>query len=264
MGDELFQVTHTKIQSFQRCRKQYWFSYVSGLDWPPSRDTPAAIVGKGVHRAMRVLCETGHPGDAQHELDVYLRMPKHEIAGPGTEYHRLALELLANGIAAHESIVSEDRYAELSTWVPSRSRGVAIRAMIDRADRLAADQWLIIDWKTGRFDMDEIVDAQLDIGHLALRTSRKLPAETRVTAIGWNLRSGIQRVRELAREDARATVDYIANFAARMQATTEFPAMPGPHCTFCDWADRCHEAIGLDRVELNWLDDDWERGAEPF
>ena len=83
MSETLFQVTHTKIQSFQRCRKQYWFSYVSGLDWPPSRDTPAAIVGKGVHRAMRRLCETDHPEDAEHELDAYLRMPKHHEAAPG-------------------------------------------------------------------------------------------------------------------------------------------------------------------------------------
>jgi len=152
---------------------------------------------------MRRLCETDHPEDAEHELDAYLRMPKHHEAAPGTEYHRLAFEILANGIAAHESIVSEDRYAELSTWVPSRSRGITIRAMIDRADRLDPDHWLIIDWKTGRYDLDEIVDAQLDIGHLALRTSRMLPAGTRVTAIGWNLRSGHQRVRELNRDDAR-------------------------------------------------------------
>lgn len=264
MSDELFQVTHTKIQSFTRCRKQYWFSYVSGLDWPPSRDTPAAIVGKGVHRAMRVLCETGYPEDAEHELDVYLRMPKHELTGPGTEYHRLAFELLANGVAAHESIVSEDRYAELNTWVRSASRGITVRAAIDRADRLDAGHWLIIDWKTGRFDLDEIVDAQLDIGHLALRTSRKLSNDTRVTAIGWNLRSGVQRVRELTRDDAKKTVDYLANLAARLRTTEEFPATPGPQCTFCDWRDRCEEANDLERVELTWLDDDWERGAEPF
>ncbi len=264
MSEPLFQVTHTKIQSFQRCRKQYWFSYASGLDWPPSRDTAAAIVGKGVHRAMRKLCETGITTDAENELDVYLRMPKHEVAGPGTEHHRLAFELLANGVGAHESIVSEDRYAELNTWVPSASRGVTIRAVIDRADRLDPDHWLIIDWKTGRYDLDEITDAQLDIGHLALRTALKLPGQVRVTAIAWNLRSGIQRVRALTRDDARNTVDYIANFAARMQTTSEFPATPGPHCNFCDWRDRCDEAISLERTELTWLDDDWERAAEPF
>src|SRR3990172_9544098 len=204
---------------------------------------------------MRVLCETDHPEDAEHELDVYLRMPKHEMAGAGTEYHRLAFELLANGVAAHESIVSEDRYAELNTWVRSASRSITVRAAIDRADRLDAAHWLIIDWKTGRFDLDEIVDAQLDRGHLALRTSRKLTNGARVTAIGWNLRSGVQRVRVLTRDDAKKTVDYLANLAARLQATEEFPATPGPQCTFCDWRDRCEEANDLERVELTWLDE---------
>ena len=71
----LFRLTHSKIQQFQRCRKQYWFSYVSGLDWPEQTDSPAALVGNGVHRAMQKLCETGEPEDGAHELELYLRIP---------------------------------------------------------------------------------------------------------------------------------------------------------------------------------------------
>src|SRR5437762_9293767 len=99
MSNELFRLSHTKIVSFNRCRKQYWFRYVSGLEWPAERDTPAAMMGTGVHRAMKVLCETGDPTDGEHELDAYVRMPKHEAIGPGTAEHRLAVQLYANGVA---------------------------------------------------------------------------------------------------------------------------------------------------------------------
>ena len=260
----LFRLTHSKIQQFQRCRKQYWFSYVSGLEWPPLVDSPAALVGNGVHRAMQRLCETGEPEDGAHELDLYLRMPKHEMAGPGTEYWSAAFEIYARGIEAHASIESDDRFAEMDSWVPSKSRGITVRAKVDRADRFGPNRWQLIDWKTGRFDLDDAVDAQLDIAHLVLRTTLHLPREAEVRAVGWNLRTGEQRVRELTRDDAVRTVDYLSRLAQRLQSLEEFPATPGPQCTFCTWRERCEEAARVERTGIDWLDEDWEREAEPF
>lgn len=264
VDEPLFRLTHTKVQSFRRCRKQYWFSYVSGMEWPPNRDSAASLIGNGVHRAMQKLCETGDPRDGEHELDTYLRMPKHAIAGPDTEHYPLAMEMYRNGVKAHESIESEERWAELDTWVPARSRGINVRAKVDRADRLAPDRWQLIDWKTGRFDLDDTVDAQLDIAHLVLRTMMRLPKEASVRALGWNLRTGEQRVRELTRDDAVKTVDYLWRLAQRLESLTEYPATPGPACTFCDWRDRCDEAEQVEKVGVDWLDDDWEKEAAPF
>ena len=259
-----FRLTYSKMESFRRCRKQYWFSYVSGEEWPPGRESPASLVGNGVHRAMQKLCETGDARDGHHELDLYLRMPSHAIAGPETEHYPLAVQLYENGVHAHESIESEARFAELDTWVPSKKRGIVVRAKVDRADRLAADRWQLIDWKTGRFEMDDRVDWQLDIAHLVLRTQLRLPREATVRALGWNLRTGEQRVRELTRDDAVKTVDELARFTQNVQALTEWPATPGPGCTFCDWRDRCDEAEALEREGIDWLDADWERPGEGF
>jgi CRISPR/Cas system-associated exonuclease Cas4 (RecB family) len=267
-NDNLFRLSHTKIVSFNRCRKQYWFRYVSGLEWPREADTPAAMIGTGVHRAMKVLCETDDPADGEHELDAYLRMPKHEAIGPGTEEHTLAFQLYANGVAAHQSIESEERWAELDTYVPSLKRGINVRTVVDRADRLSAGHWQIIDWKTGRFDLNEEVDAQLDIAHLVLRTIRRLPREARVTAMGWNLRSGQKRVRELVRDDAVATMHYLTGIAARFQATTEFEATPSRACSFCEWRPQCPEAAELSSLEFGDLEMEVEpellRIGEPF
>ena len=260
----LFRLTYTKLETFYGCRKRYWFSYVSGEDWPPQQESPASLIGNGVHRAMQKLCETGDPRDGEHELELYLRMPSHAIAGPGTEHHALAFEIYANGVKAHESIVSEDRFAEIDTWVPSKTRGITVRAKVDRADRLGPDRWQLIDWKTGKFDLDDKVDRQLDMAHLVLRTGRRLPHEATVRAIGWNLRSGQQRVRELTRDDAVRTVNYLVRVVQTIAATTEWVATPGPACTFCDWRDRCVEAAQVAETGIDWLDEDWERAQDPF
>ncbi|MCK9518676.1 MAG: PD-(D/E)XK nuclease family protein [Dehalococcoidia bacterium] len=260
MSGQLFRLTFTKLRSFERCRKQYWFRYLSGREWPPDVPTPALIVGKGVHRAMKTLCETGRPEDGASELDTYLRMPIHECAGPGTDGHRDAFALFERGCEAHASIESEASWPELDTWVPWESRGLSIRARMDRADRLGPGQWQIVDWKTGRYELDEHIDTQLDISHLALRVSKRLAAQDNVTAIGWNLRTGERRERRLTRADARATMFRMHGLAERMQKTVEFEATPGPGCAFCEWRPQCAAAaavpLAIDALE-------WDEFVEP-
>lgn len=256
MDGALFRLSHSKVQSFYRCRKQYWWEHLSGQTAPPEIQTAAGIIGKGVHRAMKVLCETGEAEDGANELDAYLRMPDHAAAGPGTEEQRTAFALFAAGCSAHATIASEDRWAELDTWVPAPRRGITVRARIDRADRLGSERYQVIDWKTGRFELDEVVDAQLDLGHLALRVVRQIPRTATVRAVAWNLRTGEQRVRELERRDAAATMQRYAGIAARMRGTTAFEATPSPACGFCRWRPSCPEASATDRGEWDTENDD--------
>lgn len=248
-------MSYSKIACFQQCRKQYWFKYVSGLPWPEQRDSPASLIGTGVHRAMRVLSESDEADLARHELDAYTRMPIHEQIAEGTEHYATAFELLEKGIAAHESIESETRWAELSSWTPWPKRGITVTTIIDRADRLSPTEYQLIDWKTGRWEFGEAIDLQLDIAHVVLRKARNLSKETKVTTIGWNLRTGERRVRPLHREDGVATLKYLAALGDTMRGATEFEATPSPACTFCDWRDRCPEAASavLDEADL-WFE----------
>lgn len=242
MSGPMFRLSHSKAQAYAQCRKLYWFRYVSGEPWPPAVPNPAGCIGTGIHRAMRALCETGAPEDGAHELDAYLRMPAHECAGPGTAVYGTAFGIFETGCRAHASIESEKSWAEIDTWAPWPSRGVTLSARIDRADMVPGGGWQIIDWKTGAFEIDDVTDAQLDIGHIALRTSQRLLNDEPVTAIAWNLRTDTRRIRSLRRTDALATMSKLANLAERMQQEQPFDAMPGTFCALCDWRPRCPEA----------------------
>ena len=261
MDTSLFRLSYSKLANYDQCRKKYWYSYVEQLPRPRG-DSPAGLVGTGVHRAMKALCDTGEPEDGRHELDAYLRMDEHAVAGPGTELYEEAMKLYDAGVEAHRSIVSERRWPELDTWVPWTAGGIAVSARLDRADYLGDNRWQIIDWKTGRYDFGEVTDAQLDIAHTALRLVHKLPKEATVTAIGWNLRTGDKRVRNLVRDDARATMRYLRRRAQQLQETTVFEATPSRACSFCDWRKICPDAAAIETAVDDWFEAEPEADLE--
>ena len=48
MSEERFRIFHSKVVSFERCRKQYWFRYVSDFQQPPERVTAEGLIGNAV------------------------------------------------------------------------------------------------------------------------------------------------------------------------------------------------------------------------
>jgi RecB family exonuclease len=246
MSGPLFAISYSKAAAYRQCRKRYWFRYLSGLPRPPERPNVPGLIGSAVHQGLRVLTETLEPALGRVEVEVYLRMPAHEMAGPGTEHYERALALYEAGAEVHAAIPSRQRWAERDLSHRSR-QGLEISARVDRIDLLASGEWQIIDWKTGA-DQDEWTDEQLDLAHVAARTAAHIPREAEVTAIAWNLREKLltpgyaPRTRRLRRSDAAATVAKYAALARELEATAEFPAMPGRACSFCEWRDQCPEA----------------------
>ncbi len=263
---QLFQTTHSKIQRFLRCHRQYWFAHVSGEPWPEEEESGAIIVGNAVHRGMQELAESGDSEVARKRVDAYLRMPKHAPVAPGTGHYDTVWECLERGIAAHASIDAAETWGELSTWAPWPSRGITVFARADRIDRLRDGVFQVIDWKTGRYEDPAAIDDQLDLAHVALRVAFHLPPDAEVTAINWNLRTGTRRERHLLGIHARATMGRALGLVRRFQSETEFRPSPGPHCTWCRWRLRCEAASAvasgevtedlMDGVDLDEFDPD--------
>jgi hypothetical protein len=178
----LFPISYRKIASFNQCRRQFLYRYVERRPPDPDEMHAGGIVGLGVHRAMKALCLTGRQEDGSTVLRAYLAMPDHEMAGPGTEHHAEAFRMYDAGCVAHDSIISDNRWAEIDIATPHGSAGIEVTARIDRADRLAPDHYQLIDWKTGRYESDEAADEQLDIA--PSRCGGPPPRQRRVTAVG--------------------------------------------------------------------------------
>lgn len=254
-----FNVSWSKVEAFRQCRKKYWFRYLSGQPSPADAMNVPGIIGNAVHRGMRVLTETLNPGFGRNEIEVYLRMPAHEACAPGTDAYTLALQCYEAGVDVHNSIESIDRWAE-KDLVEAAGGSVELSARADRIDHLASGAWQVIDWKTGA-EFDDKTDEQLDLAHVAMRSSLRgvMPPDAEVITVAWNLRARVARadyeprIRILRREDAVATVGRFRAMAAQIQATTEFPAIPGRYCSFCDWRDRCPDA-SREAASDEWTD----------
>ncbi len=260
MAERLFQLTHSKVQTFLRCPKQYWFRYLSGLPKPPDPLHVPGIIGTGVHRAMKVLGETDDAECGRNELDAYLHMPTHAEAGPGTDAFDRAFAIYATGVTAHDSIsVSVRRFVERATWAPDRERGFTVWAKIDRIDEVEPGRWQVIDWKTGYVDRDEATDEQLDLAHVALRKTegKRVPEASVVRAIAWNLRTGSRRERDLHKRHADGTMQRYFRMYERMReyeaSGRPWDAVPGPMCAYCEWRNQCPDADAIPAA--SWDDD---------
>jgi putative RecB family exonuclease len=251
-------MTYSKVALFRRCRRQFWLRYVSGVDPQPADPmTVGGIIGTGVHRALRSLAETDDPAAGAARLETYLRMPEHDVCAEGTEGYRTAFRLYEAGCDAHAAISSEDTWAEKSTYRLAPAHGISVYSQIDRVDKLGKDAWQIIDWKTGYREDDDETDSQLDLAHVAFRTSYPhVPAGVAINAVAWNLRTGRQRPRTLLASDVEPVLREYGALARRMQATTEFGPSPGRHCSICPWRERCPEGQeatdGAQAAPQNW------------
>jgi hypothetical protein len=195
-------------------------------------------------------------------------MPAHASAATGTTWHEIANDLYARGATIHRELASPDdrRWAEKVAGFAHRAEGIAIQSTIDRVDWIGADRWQVIDWKTGRFDPDHIVDAQLDLAHAALRASfrSRLGRDHTVRAMAINLLPGREpRVRELLREDAVATVAYYADLARQMRTNEDWRPTPGPYCGFCRWRPQCPAGDPDAEEALDWLTGDDDEDEAP-
>jgi RecB family exonuclease len=261
-----FIINYSKVASFRRCRRQYWFKYLSGLPRPADVITVPGVIGNAVHRGMRVLTETGVPALGQNEIEVYLRQDIHAVCGPGTAGYDRTLDYFTAGVEVHSRIESSERWAEKDVSTPPGA-AVELQARADRVDRLRDGGWLVIDWKTGA-EFDDATDEQLDLAHIAARSSFRsvMAPGAEVTTVAWNLRelatrpAYTGRTRVLRREDAMATLSRYHAIARAIQETEEFPPIPGSYCAFCEWRESCPEAD-----DPHWSGDpgDGEEGVEP-
>lgn len=241
-GESLFELNPSKLQCYLDCPRQYRFRY---LDKRSERRTfgPTAL-GRSVHKAMR---EFYGMEPKERTIDNLLRALRKGLDGTGYRSAKDAEDAFERAedmlrryhagrqpqqirVMALESKLSHARSAD----------GILVTGRVDRIDIDERD-YVIVDYKTGRFGSDDIVlNESLPLSLYAIAVSAVLGREVSRIAVE-HLPTG--RRAETRRLPERLDVDWkaVRVLADEMRAPGEFPSRPSALCRWCDYLVACPE-----------------------
>jgi RecB family exonuclease len=254
-GQSLFEVNPSKVQCYLDCPRQYRFRYVDKRS--ERRAFGPSALGRSVHKAMRDFYAMD---PAERTVGNLLRALRRAWDGAGYRSAKEAEDAFSRAedmlrryhagtdpqnirVVAMESKFSHAR----------SSQGLLVTGRVDRIDLLGGE-YVIVDYKTGRFGSDDVVlHESLPLSLYAMAVSAALGREVSRIAVE-HLPTG--RRAETRRDPDRLANDWtkLGGLATEMQGD-EFPPRPSSLCRWCDYLVACPEGRASLRVE-NAPDDD--------
>ncbi|MDA8356035.1 MAG: PD-(D/E)XK nuclease family protein [Actinomycetota bacterium] len=245
----------SKVSAFTDCPLAFRLSVIDRLPEPPS---PAAVKGTLVHAALERLIWNHPPGGrtldtARHELDA-------AWAALGDQPDFLLLGLSdtdAESFRADAAVLIESYFTledpngvdalgvELGMEVQIGQ--MRLRGVIDRLDRGATGELVVIDYKTGRSPSARFEQARLGGVHIYALLCRHLlgraPAEVRLLYLR-------DRVTIVAKPSDQSVQGQIGRTTAvwsaieRACSHEDFRPRRSPLCRFCHFQDLCPQFGG--------------------
>jgi len=245
--------THSRITSFQNCPMLYRYRYIDRI----KRDTQSveAFMGKVVHEVLQVLYDdlsrarASQPDSYGEIFSTLWRQGYSDnirIVRDGMtadDYHTIGRRCVESFFSRHHpfetgQVVGCEVKVEFALDPDGRYRMLGYVDRIDRAGQILE----IHDYKTGALPRTSGPgslerDRQLALYEIALR--QRWPDVTEVRHV-WHY---LQHDREftLKREAEELDRTRIGTIRAiqRIEASTHFPARPGPLCSWCEYKDIC-------------------------
>jgi len=257
-------ISATRIQSFLKCKKKYWFQYVKHL---PKMGNPAFRLGIACHESLevagRLWMEHGHLTDDDKKAvlafynEISIREGIEEM-----EAHHLGVELVTNRINNFdigEKIVSlEETFGFFKSKFPDLETdlGVPLIGAMDKVVELDEDSLLIIDYKTSKTapTPDQLkTDLQLSLYDLVANIL--YPNYKRIILCLDMLKSDpVYSYRTPEQRDEFGK--YIKEIHTAMVNFKEKEAKPSLHmlCPWCDFKDYCDEYLkAISNTEYEFL-----------
>ncbi len=246
----LFELNPSKLQCYLDCPRQYRFRYVDRR--PERRAFGPTALGRSVHKALRDFYALD--GD-ERTVDNLLRALRRSWDGTGyrsakeaEDAYTRAEDMLrryheGNDPQRHRVVAMESKFSHARS-----SEGLLITGRVDRID-IDEGQYVIVDYKTGRFGEDQVVlDESLPLSLYAIAVSAVMGRNVSRIAVE-HLTSG--RRAETWRDPQRQTNDWrkLRVVAKEMREGTEFPPVPSSLCRWCDYLVACPEGRASLRVK---------------
>ncbi len=246
--------SHSRLSSYENCPRQFRYRYIEKIE--TQREGVEAFVGKRVHeileRLYHHLARHGKPPSLAQVLDrfdkdwplhwhdeVHIVRPEADVA----YYQELGVRCLENYYRGHYPFddgqtvgIEQQIQATLDDGQRYRIRGI-----VDRIVKHGTGRYEIIDYKTGslpprkRFEQDR----QLALYQIGLEQTYDDVEEVELVwhYLAFDKTLTSSRTPEQLQMLRRDTIELID----RIEAATEYPAVPGPLCRWCDYREICPE-----------------------
>lgn len=244
------------IERFRSCPRRYWYQDITRTPTPQER-SPVLAQANAVHHALKQFFGLRSPEERSVEnLHRALRAvwSQHRAGAFASRdeeaaYGREALELLST-FAAHNDLFVCPLIREQRIRF-RLANGLTLVGRIDRIDRAATGGIEIVDYKTGRreLEVDDVAGEAATMVYLA--AVERLFSEP-VTAVRFiYLRNGSETAWTPEEDDRLALRERLETLCDEITSANEFPAMPAAHCDWCPFNLICEDR---QRVTLADLD----------
>lgn len=237
----MFKASAFKLKMFETCPQQYKFSYIDNLAQEYKTPKPYLTMGAHVHNALKDFYEQLEPQDRTYEqLEKILRRRWTEnrkgfaSREDEAQWGVKALQMLR--LFTHRMDVTitpallEDYY---DVEVDSQLK---ILGRIDRADVLEDGSLHVIDYKTGKYNPDDISDIQLILYALIVSANEKKP----VTKASYlYLQTWEWHTVDINQDEAEEAISLVREQAEQIKTEKEFAPTPNKYCKGCDFLEIC-------------------------
>lgn len=239
-GESLFEVNPSRLQCYIDCPRQYRFRYVEKR--PERRTFSHTALGRSVHKALRDFYALEPSDRTLQNLLAALRRAW-DPSGYSSKLDEenafmRADDMLRRFFGAEDHARVRPIALESKFHFAHPGAGILVTGRVDRLDA-SGDEYVIVDYKTGRFREGEIDDS-LPLSLYAMAVSGRMgKSVTRIVL--HHLASGERA--ETNRDADRLAADWkaLTGLVGRMRGDTEFSPRPGPLCRWCDYLPLCPE-----------------------
>jgi len=233
--------SYSKLRRFAQCPRSYELQYV---DWMPPEASPESELGVVLHQVLERVVRDHVRAGAARPLDTARAAAEYRLAwcdshlsDPGMFAEGLGL---VKRLVAREGVVHASQVLAVEQEFFIEVDGVRLVGAMDRVDRIGLDAIRIRDYKSCRIPPTrQEVEESLQLAIYDLAAAKLWPWAKRVE-VGLDLLRH-DRVVAFERTEAQreATRQYVQAMAARIEATSDFPARLSTLCTHCDQRRHC-------------------------
>lgn len=237
----MFNASAFKLRMFETCAQQYKFSYIDHLDKQYKKPKPYLTMGAHVHNALKDFYEQLEVTDRTYEqLEKILRRRWREnregfaTREDEAKWGVKALSMLR--LFAHRMDMSVTPSLLEDYYDVEVDSSLKILGRIDRADLLEDGTLHVIDYKTGKYDPDDISNLQLVLYAMIVSANKKSP----VTKASYlYLPTWDWHTIDITPKETEEAIELIKVQVADIQSEKEYAPTPNKYCKSCDFLSIC-------------------------